>query len=300
MSSITAEECATALLHHWISRFGVPESIVTDRGRQFTSGLWTELGNLLGISRCRTTSYHPQSNGIIERQHRILKERIMSRASSSGSGSWLQHLPFVLLGMRSSIREDSQCSPSDLVFGAPLRLPGDMLSSSASLPLASDFAARLRSVMTAAVPMPVSYHGTQTSRLDPALQSSAHVFLRVDAVRRPLVPPYVGPFKVLRRGPKTFDILQQGKTATVTIDRLKPAFTLPGSADVDRRVPLPTVDVPVGAPAPGSAVVDAAAAAVDAEADVSPVPVAPRLDPDSWPLPTRYGRQPRPPARLNL
>ena len=224
----------------------------------------------------------------------------MSRASSSGSGSgsWLQHLPFVLLGMRSSIREDSQCSPSDLVFGAPLRLPGDMLSPSAPLPLASDFAARLRTTMAAAVPMPVSYHGTQISRLDPALQSSDHVFLRVDAVRRPLVPPYVGPFKVLRRGPKTFDILQQGKTATVTIDRLKPAFTLPGSADVDPRVPLHAVEVPVPAPA----VVDAQAAAVDAEADISPVPapVEPRLDPDSWPLPTRYGRRPRPPARLNL
>ena len=189
--------------------------------------------------------------------------------------------------MRSSIREDSQCSPSDLVFGAPLRLPGDMLSSSAPLPLASDFAARLRATMTAAVPMPVSYHGAQPSRLDPALQSSDHVSLRVDAVRRPLVPPYVGPFKVLRRGPKTFDILQQGKTATVTIDRLKPAFALP---DVHPRVPLPAVEVPVPSPA-----------VVDAQA-VSPVPapVAPRLDPDSWPLPTRYGRRPRPPARLNL
>ena len=296
MSSITAEECAVALLHHWISRFGVPESIVTDRGRQFTSGLWTELGNLLGVSRSRTTSYHPQSNGIIERQHRILKERIMSRSSSSGSGTWLQHLPFVLLGMRSSIRVDSQCSPSDLVFGAPLRLPGDMLSSSDPVPLASDFAARLRSVMNAAVPMPVSYHGTQPFRLDPALQSSAHVFLRVDAVRRPLVPPYVGPFKVLRRGPKTFDILQQGKTATVTIDRLKPAFTLPGPADVDVRVPVPLPAAPVGdVPVSGAAVEDAVVGPLP-----DAVPVTPCLDPDAWPLPTRYGRRPRPPARLNL
>ena len=40
LSSITAESCAWALLLHWVSRFGVPSSIVTDRGRQFTSGLW--------------------------------------------------------------------------------------------------------------------------------------------------------------------------------------------------------------------------------------------------------------------
>ena len=59
LSTITAEACALALVMHWISRFGVPESIVTDRGRQFTSGLWTELGNLLGISRSQITSGSP-------------------------------------------------------------------------------------------------------------------------------------------------------------------------------------------------------------------------------------------------
>ena len=40
LSSITAHDCAVALLHSWISRFGAPSSIITDRGRQFTSGLW--------------------------------------------------------------------------------------------------------------------------------------------------------------------------------------------------------------------------------------------------------------------
>ena len=222
----------------------------------------------------------------------------MSRSSSSGSGTWLQHLPFVLLGMRSSIREDSQCSPSDLVFGAPLRLPGDMLTPSDPVPLASDFASRLRAVMNAAVPMPVSYHGTQSSRLDPALHSSAQVFLRVGAVRRPLVPPYLGPFKVLRRGPKTFDILQNGKTATVTVDRLKPAFLLPGSDDDAARVSVSLPATPVAA-VPAVPADTAPGAVVEVAVD-GPVPDAPGLDPDVWPLPTRYGRRPRPPTRLNL
>ena len=54
----------------------------------------------------------------------------MSPAASSGSGSWLHHLPFVLLGMRTSVREDSLCSSADLVYGSSLRLPGDMLEPS--------------------------------------------------------------------------------------------------------------------------------------------------------------------------
>ena len=211
----------------------------------------------------------------------------MSRAVASASGSWLDHLPFVLLGMRSSVREDSLCSPADLVFGSPLRLPGDMLVPSEPVPLASDFASRLRSVMHDAAPMPVSYHGapTSASRLEPALQSVSHVFLRVDAVRRPLVPPYIGPFPVLRRGPKTFDILQGKKTVTVSIDRLKPAHSLPD-------VPAAAAPVPVQSPCP----VAPAAPAEPRPPERRP----PALDPDVWPLPTRFGRRPRPPDRLNL
>ena len=59
LTSITAQACAKALLRHWVARFGTPASIVTDRGRQFTSQLWSELSLLLGFSHRQTTSYHP-------------------------------------------------------------------------------------------------------------------------------------------------------------------------------------------------------------------------------------------------
>ena len=188
--SITAEACAAALLRHWVSRFGVPATLVTDRGRQFTSGLWTELMALLGIVRAQTTAYHPQSNGMVERMHRPLKERLMSRACATGVSSWMDHLPFFLLGLRSSIREDSNCSPADLVYGCTLRLPGDIVAPQPPAPRASDFASHLHSVMRQAAPMPIVTHGSQPCRIDPGLVAATKVLLRVDAVRRPLVPPY--------------------------------------------------------------------------------------------------------------
>ena len=192
LASITAQSCAHALIHHWIARYGVPATIVTDRGRQFTSGLWEELATSLGISRVQTTSYHPQSNGMIERQHRTLKERLMSRACASGSGDWLSHLPFVLLGLRSSVRVDSQCSPADLLYGAPLRLPGDLVvpSSPSSTPDVGEFSGHLRAVMSSASPMPVVHHAKPSGHVPQDLQSAQHVFVRVDAVKRPLTPPY--------------------------------------------------------------------------------------------------------------
>ena len=155
------------------------------------------LSCLLGIKHNQTTSYHPQSNGMVERLHRTLKDRLMSRASATGVSSWMSHVPFVLLGLRSSIRVDAGCSPADLLYGGPVRLPGDMLAvpsidSGTSPPVSpSAFALHLRSVMSAASPMPVLYHGTPTSRVDGRLMSATHVFLRVDAVRRPLSPPYL-------------------------------------------------------------------------------------------------------------
>ena len=69
LTDITAETVAQAFLSGWISRFGVPSTIITDRGRQFESRLWTSLMTLLGTKRSRTTAYYPQTNGMVERFH---------------------------------------------------------------------------------------------------------------------------------------------------------------------------------------------------------------------------------------
>ena len=71
--------CAQALPSHWISRFGVPMDISSDRGPQFTSQLWSSLAQLLGTQLHRTTAYHPQSNGLVERFHRHLKSALRAR-----------------------------------------------------------------------------------------------------------------------------------------------------------------------------------------------------------------------------
>ena len=133
LTTITAAACASALLRHWVCRFGVPADVTTDQGRQFTSSLWAELTRLLGISSLRTTAYHPQANGMVERIHRVLKERLMAR---SPLADWMVHLPLVLLGVRTSVRQDSSWCPAELVYGATLRLPGEFLAPPSGLDVA--------------------------------------------------------------------------------------------------------------------------------------------------------------------
>ena len=73
--------------------------------------------SILGISRIKTTSFHPQSNGMIERFHRSLKSSLRARLASS---DWVAHLPLVMLGLRSSPKEDSGFSPAEAVYGSNL------------------------------------------------------------------------------------------------------------------------------------------------------------------------------------
>ncbi len=102
----TAAACARLLVTHWISRFGVPSDISSDRGPQFTSALWAEVANLLGIQHHRTTSYHPQANGLVERFHRHMKSALKARLNGP---DWIKELPWILLGLSTPHWSRSRC-----------------------------------------------------------------------------------------------------------------------------------------------------------------------------------------------
>jgi transposase InsO family protein len=124
LSETSAAACAKALTFSWISRFGVPETITSDRGPQFTSNLWSNLCQMLNISHRQTAAYHPKLNGAVERLHRRLKDALRAHAAAA---TWSEELPFVLLGLRAQPREDTGLSPAEAVFGAPIMLPNEFL-----------------------------------------------------------------------------------------------------------------------------------------------------------------------------
>ena len=223
LPSTNTETVAQAFLFGWVARFGVPSSLTSDRGGQFESHLWEHLMKLLGISRIRTTAYHPSANGLVERFHRQLKASLMSKATTN----WLEALPVVLLGIRSTLKQDLHCTSAELVYGTTLRLPGDFFQASTPTDTVEDplsYADRLKSTMRQLQPTPTRHHAKRKSYLPPALSSSQHVFIRHDAVKRSLQPPYDGPYPVVKRTPKHYTVKVNGHQQTVSIDRLKPAF----------------------------------------------------------------------------
>lgn len=223
MEGITAEEVAQVFFSGWISRFGCPGIITTDQGRQFESELFKNLGSSCGYQRTRTTSFHPSGNGMIERSHRQLKAAIMCHTTSS----WLESLPVVLLGIRSAFKEDLQTSSAELVYGEPLRLPGEMITPSTikDKPInPSSFVHRLRSYMAKLQPTPASRHSRPATFIFKDLDKCTHVFLRDDRIRGSLQTPYTGPYRVIKRKDKVMIIRIGTKDVRVSIDRVKPAY----------------------------------------------------------------------------
>ncbi|KAK3894874.1 hypothetical protein Pcinc_001370 [Petrolisthes cinctipes] len=225
LTNITTDTVAKAFIDTWISRFGVPLSLTSDRGSQFESSLWNKIMSLLGIKRYRTTTYHPQSNGLVEHFHRQLKSSLT--ATAENRADWTVTLPIVLLGIRTSVKEDIGYSSAELVYGTTLRLPGEFLSSTIDPKPCSvqDFTSSLKESMHKLQPVQPRKTSSKTF-VSQELATCTHVFVRVDSVRKPLQPPYEGPFAVLKRTRKTMTINRNGSSYVVSIDRVKPAFLL--------------------------------------------------------------------------
>lgn len=217
---IKAETVAYAFVSGWISRYGCPKTAVTDQGRQFESQVFQKLAKLHGIKLARTTAYHPASNGMIERFHRSLKSAIMAH----GGEDWTNTLPTVLLGLRTAWKEDLRCSPAHLVYGEPLRVPGEFFANSTIQLEYPDFVSRLRQKIADLRPSPASRHVRPKTFIHKDLDKSTFVFLRQDLLRGALEPPYSGPYKVISRSQKTIDIDMGRKAVKVSIDRVKPAY----------------------------------------------------------------------------
>lgn len=227
---ITASSVATAFVSGWVARFGVPLHVVTDRGSQFESELFSHLSAILGFHRIRTTSYHPQSNGIIERFHRTLKSAIIARGQN-----WFHTIPIVLLGLRMT-PNSSGFSPFTAVTGTYMLCPQPLISrdtsgrppssTSTSSDSLNKFISDMQNIDFRSF-AGGECHSIPKSFQPNSLYSAPFVWLRVDRVRKSLEAPYSGPYEVVARNQKHFTIKLPGGPKSVSVDRLKPAFIPP-------------------------------------------------------------------------
>jgi hypothetical protein len=117
----SAATCIDEFTAGWVARFGMPMVITPDKGAQFSSAVWAYFCKRIGARHVHTTALHPQSNGMVERLNRQLKESLRAREAGE---RWLEHLPWVMLGLRAAPKEQARVSSAEVVYGIPLTLPG--------------------------------------------------------------------------------------------------------------------------------------------------------------------------------
>lgn len=122
-----AQTVADKLVTEFICRFGTPYRIHTDQGREFESKLFAGMCELLEISKTRTTPYHPQSDGMVERYNRTLQQTL-SMFVNENHDDWDDHLPYVTMAYRACVHESTKCSPNLLMLGRETALPIDIIT----------------------------------------------------------------------------------------------------------------------------------------------------------------------------
>lgn len=123
--TITMPKVIHALIQLF-SRVGIPEAILTDQGINFTSRLMKQLHQQLGITAVRTSPYHPQTDGLVERFNQTLKNTLRKFVTDTGR-DWDKWLPFVLFAYGEVPQASTGFSPFELLYGWQVQGPLDLL-----------------------------------------------------------------------------------------------------------------------------------------------------------------------------
>jgi len=119
-----AETCAQVYATQIVTRHGSGSKLISDQGPAFMSAFFNETCKILGIRRARTSSYHPASNGTVERLHRSLHTSL-SHYVNPAHNNWDVLVPFFLMAQRATPRTATGYSPFFLLHGREMTLPSN-------------------------------------------------------------------------------------------------------------------------------------------------------------------------------
>lgn len=113
-------------LYELICRFGCFSIQINDQGREFVNSLSDKLHQLTGTKQRITSAYHPQANGLVERQNRTIKEKLLKILDDDHQDDWPKALNGVLFAHRTAIHNSTGLSPYRILYGRDPVLPIDV------------------------------------------------------------------------------------------------------------------------------------------------------------------------------
>ena len=236
---------ANKLVDEMFCRFSPPEQLHSDQGRQFESQVVREICKLLKIEKTRTTPYHPQSDGLVERFNRTLLN-MLATCSRDHFSEWGRSTSKkkVCFAYNTSVQASTGYSPFYLMFGRQARLPVDLLYGSEleailkNTRTVPDYVVDLKKSLVEAYAAVRETLGTKLQRqkdfYNRKVHGEPHKAGDLVMLFSPVVPkggarkfrcPWIGPFTVLERVSEVTYRIQStvnNKTSIVHFDRLKP------------------------------------------------------------------------------
>ncbi|KAL0180227.1 hypothetical protein M9458_025669, partial [Cirrhinus mrigala] len=242
----SAMETAEALCN-WVFRlYGLPEDIVSDRGPQFTSRLWTTFFRQLGVNVSLTSGYHPQANGQVERLNQELT-RFLRTYCQSRQADWSRYLFWAEYAQNSLHKPSTNLTPFQCVLGfQPPMFPWS--GEPTELPAINSWLQNSEETWNRAhVHLQGAVRRTQTQanrrrHPNPPYEPGQWVWLSTRDLRlrlpcKKLNPRYVGPFQIIRQiTPVSFRLdlpAEYRISPTFHVSLLKPAGDPEGVENLD-------------------------------------------------------------------
>jgi hypothetical protein len=231
-----AETVAKVFITTIITRHGVPQKLLTDKGTNFLSKMMSAIYKYLGVDKIQTTAYHPSTNGVIERFNKTLTQML---SHYTDQRDWDAFLPYVLFAYRTAPHESTRETPFFLLYGRDARLPFPDIIRSQRINYAVDhdykaeMMARLHHAFTGvrenllkAAIQRKEYYDRKAE--EPPFRIGDLVLLHTPQIKRgqtyKLARLWKGPYRILEKlGPVNFRIARVGSTTSTLVhaNRLK-------------------------------------------------------------------------------
>ena len=231
-----AETVAREFVQNIVLKYGIPEVILTDQGANFLSELFANVCRLLQITKVQTTAFHPESNGGLERGHRVIVEYLRHYIAED-QRDWDEWVAYATYVYNVTTHRSTGYSPFELLFGYRARIPSVLQAQPTPRYTYDNYVSELKGRLQSAhaIARESLLQSKEKSKLDydkKAVHIAPHVGDKVllfdESVRRgrskKLSAQWVGPYVVLAADGVNATIKKGRNMVKVHVNRLKPFF----------------------------------------------------------------------------